>query len=50
MGYNYKGRLRSAELMLKEDGSVQEIRRAETLDDYFVTFDTTEYGKTLITE
>ena len=50
MGYNYNGRLRSAELMLKEDGSVPEIRRAETLDDYFVTFDTTEYGKALIAE
>ena len=50
MGYNYNGRLRSAELLLKEDGSVQEIRRAETLDDYFVTFDTTEYATALITE
>lgn len=39
MGYNYNGKLRSAELLLKEDGSVQMIRRAETLDDYFATFD-----------
>ena len=37
MGYNYNGRLRSAELMLKEDGSVELIRRAETPDDYFAT-------------
>ena len=39
MGYNYNGRLRSAELLLKEDGSVQLIRRAETPADYFATFD-----------
>ena len=39
MGYNYNGRLRSAELLLKEDGSVQMIRRAETPADYFATFD-----------
>ena len=39
MGYNYNGRLRSAELLLKEDGSVEMIRRAETPDDYFATFD-----------
>lgn len=39
MGYNYNGRLRSAELLLKEDGSVQMIRRAETPKDYFATFD-----------
>ena len=39
MGYNYNGRLRSSELLLKEDGSVQMIRRAETPKDYFVTFD-----------
>ena len=37
MGYNYNGKLRSAELLLKEDGSVEMIRRAETLDDYFQT-------------
>ncbi len=43
MGYNYNGRLRSAELLLKEDGSVQKIRRAETPKDYFATFDETPY-------
>jgi len=41
MGYNYNGKLRSAELLLKEDGSVQMIRRAETPEDYFATFDFT---------
>lgn len=39
MGYNYNGKLRSAELLLKEDGSVEMIRRAETPADYFATFD-----------
>ena len=39
MGYNYNGKLRSAELLLKEDGSVQLIRRAETPQDYFATLD-----------
>lgn len=39
MGYNYNGKLKSAELLLKEDGSVQLIRRAETPMDYFATFD-----------
>jgi diaminopimelate decarboxylase len=39
MGFNYNGKLRSAELLLREDGSVTEIRRAETLDDYFRTLD-----------
>lgn len=37
MGYNYNGKLKSAELLLREDGSVTEIRRAETVDDYFAT-------------
>ena len=37
MGYNYNGRLRSAEVLLKEDGSTQLIRRAETPEDYFAT-------------
>ena len=37
MGYNYNGKLRSAELLLREDGSVDQIRRAETPDDYFAT-------------
>lgn len=37
MGYNYNGRLRSAELLLKQDSSVELMRRAETPDDYFAT-------------
>ena len=39
MGFNYNGKLRSAELLLREDGSVVEIRRAETEADYFATLD-----------
>ena len=39
MGYNYNGKLKSAELLLREDGSVTEIRRAETVEDYFATLD-----------
>ena len=39
MGFQYNGKLRSAELLLEKDGSVTEIRRAETLDDYFATLD-----------
>lgn len=39
MGYNYNGKLKSAELLLKEDGSVQLIRRKEEPKDYFATFD-----------
>ena len=39
MGYNYNGKLKSAEILLKEDGSFQLIRRAETPEDYFATFD-----------
>ena len=47
MGYNYNGKLRSAEVLLKEDGSFQLIRRAETTDDYFATFDMSpfQFGK-----
>ena len=47
MGYNYNGKLRSAEVLLKEDGSFQLIRRAETPEDYFATFDFTgfHFGK-----
>jgi len=41
MGYNYNGKLRSAEVLLKEDGSFQLIRRAETPSDYFATLDFT---------
>ena len=37
MGFQYNGKLRSAELLLEADGEVREIRRAETLDDYFAT-------------
>lgn len=39
MGYNYNGKLKSAEVLLKEDGSYAMIRRAETPADYFATFD-----------
>lgn len=49
MGYNYNGKLRSSELLLKENGSVEMIRRAETPKDYFATFDFCdimgEYGR-----
>lgn len=48
MGYNYNGRLWCSELLLKEDGSVEEIRRAQTLNDYFATFDNTKYASKLI--
>lgn len=41
MGFQYNGKLRSAELLLREDGTVKLIRRAETLDDYFATLDFT---------
>ncbi|MEE4263043.1 MAG: diaminopimelate decarboxylase, partial [Desulfobacteraceae bacterium] len=39
MGFNYNGRLRPQELLLRSDGSVELIRRAETLDDHFATLD-----------
>lgn len=39
MGYNYNGKLKSAELLLREDGSVLEIRRKETVEDYFATLE-----------
>jgi diaminopimelate decarboxylase len=39
MGFNYNGKLRSAELLLKSDGTVQKIRRAETIEDYFATLE-----------
>ena len=39
MGYNYNGKLKSAELLLQEDGGVKMIRRAETAKDYFATLD-----------
>lgn len=43
MGYNYNGRLRSAEILLQEDGSAKMIRRAETPEDYFATLDFTDF-------
>lgn len=48
MGYNYNGKLKSAEILLKEDGSFEMIRRAEEPKDYFSTFDCFEIGKKLI--
>ena len=39
MGYNYNGRLKSAEILLQEDGSTRMIRRAETPEDYFATIE-----------
>lgn len=47
MGYNYNGKLKSAEVLLKEDGSTQLIRRAETPKDYFATFDCFEILKNM---
>ena len=48
MGYNYNGKLKSAELLLKLDGSVRLIRRAEEPRDYFATFDCFDIGKKLL--
>lgn len=45
MGYNYNGKLRSAELLLQENGEIKMIRRAETPADYFATFDFTNFFK-----
>lgn len=45
MGYNYNGKLRSSEILLKPDGSFKLIRRAETPKDYFATFDFDEKYK-----
>jgi diaminopimelate decarboxylase len=39
MGFNYNGKLKSSELLLRENGEAVEIRRAETIDDYFATLD-----------
>ena len=47
MGYNYNGKLRSAEVLLKQDGSFELIRRAETSRDYFATFDCFDIYKKL---
>jgi diaminopimelate decarboxylase len=43
MGYNYNGKLRSAEVLLRPDGSFKLIRRAETPKDYFATLDFSEF-------
>ena len=43
MGFQYNGKLRSAELLLQQDGQVKQIRRAETYDDYFATLDFTPF-------
>lgn len=45
MGYNYNGKLRSAEVLLKEDGGTELIRRAETPADYFATLDFSKWSK-----
>ncbi|MEA2036461.1 MAG: diaminopimelate decarboxylase [Nanoarchaeota archaeon] len=45
MGFNYNGKLRSAELLLRENGEVVQIRRAETVEDYFETLDFKELEK-----
>ena len=47
MGYNYNGKLKSAEVLLCEDGTAKLIRRAEKPSDYFATFDCFEIGKKL---
>jgi diaminopimelate decarboxylase len=39
MGFQYNGKLRSAELLIRPDGTIKEIRRAETMDDYYATID-----------
>ena len=44
MGFQYNGKLRSAELLLQANGNVKQIRRAETYDDYFATLDFTEFS------
>ena len=50
MGYNYNGKLKSAEILLKSDGSYELIRRAETPKDYFATFDCFDIYDKLIEE
>jgi len=44
MGFSYNGKLRSAELLLRENGTVEQIRRAETLEDHFATLDFERLG------
>ena len=48
MGFNYNGKLRPAELLLKPDGKVEMIRRAETIEDYFATLDFSNYNASRI--
>ncbi len=48
MGFQYNGKLRSAELLVEESGAVKEIRRAETVADYFNTLDFSELRKSLV--
>ena len=50
MGYNYNGKLKSAELLLQTDGSVKLIRRAETPKDYFATFDDFDFYDKVLSE
>ena len=50
MGYNYNGRLKSAEVLLTESGEAKLIRRAETLNDYFATLDGTEFADKLLSK
>lgn len=45
MGYNYNGKLRSAEILLREDGTAQLIRREETPEDYFITLNLEDFKK-----
>ena len=47
MGYNYNGKLKSAEILLESDGSFSMIRRAETPADYFSTLDFSEFAARL---
>ncbi len=48
MGYNYNGKLKSAEILLREDGKTELIRRAETPADYFATFDCFDFYKKVL--
>ena len=48
MGYNYNGKLKSAEVLLCEDGTAKLIRRAETPKDYFATFDCFDFYKKVL--
>lgn len=48
MGYNYNGKLKSAEILLKSDGSFELIRRAETPADYFRTFDCFDFYESVL--